>query len=545
ITALVRDANNNFMPNVTVSFHASSGGLAVTQAVTDAGGAATAMLDAAGDPTNRQITVTATTGTATATVPVDVTGTTITMTGPANVVQPGTATYSVSLADSSNGGISGAVITVSSANHNGLSPATITTDSTGHASFQLTAANSGADTLTATGLGIQALQSVGVSNQSFAISSPAANAHINLGVSQPVVITWTSAGVPVANQPVAVSATRGTLSAASVTTNAQGQATVNISSSTSGGSVISATGTGVSAQLVVDFIATTPSAIAVQASPSTVNTGGKSTVTAVVRDAQNNLVEGQTVNFQLTDNTGGTLSTGTTLTNSQGVAETVYTASATTSATNGVVISASVQGTSVTGSASLTVAGKTVFLSLGTGNLINSLNDAQYSVTYAVQAIDGAGNGVDGVAITMTTTSLSYIKGSRVWNGTTWATVASTNSANTPCASEDLNHNGILDPGEDVNLNGKLDPGAVASVTPGSVTTSGGGNAIVKVIYPKDHAYYVSVSLTATATVQGTQTSTSTSFLLPGAAGDFNTQSNAPPGPVSPYGQGNVCANPN
>ncbi|MDP9064326.1 MAG: Ig-like domain-containing protein, partial [Pseudomonadota bacterium] len=42
ITALVRDANNNFMPNVTVSFHASSGGLAVTQAVTDAGGAATA-----------------------------------------------------------------------------------------------------------------------------------------------------------------------------------------------------------------------------------------------------------------------------------------------------------------------------------------------------------------------------------------------------------------------------------------------------------------------------------------------------------------------
>ena len=53
--------------------------------------------------------------------------------------------------------------------------------------------------------------------------------------------------------------------------------------------------------------------------------------------------------------------------NAQGQASTVYTASNTTSAEDGVTISATVQGTPVTGNASLTVGGSTLFLSLGTG----------------------------------------------------------------------------------------------------------------------------------------------------------------------------------
>src|SRR6202035_5838670 len=119
---------------------------------------------------------------------------------------------------------------------------------------------------------------------------------------------------------------------------------VSISSTTSGPAVISATGTNVSAQTNVDFIATHPSAIAVQPNPSVIDVNAQSTITAVVRDAHNNLVEGQSVAFTLSDITGGSLSRASVLTNAQGEAQTIYTASSTTSAANGVGVTASVQG---------------------------------------------------------------------------------------------------------------------------------------------------------------------------------------------------------
>jgi len=85
---------------------------------------------------------------------------------------------------------------------------------------------------------------------------------------------------------------------------------------------------------------------------------------------------------------------------------------------------------------------------------------------------------------------------SRLWNGTFWATVDSVPTG--PCANEDVNHTGIYEASEDVNNNGKLDPGTVATVSPASVTTNSTGSATVQVVYPKDHAYYVTVQLTAT-----------------------------------------------
>ncbi len=59
ITALAKDANNNLVPGVTVKFAASSGGIAVSQPVTDATGAAKAVLSTAGDSSLRTITVSA------------------------------------------------------------------------------------------------------------------------------------------------------------------------------------------------------------------------------------------------------------------------------------------------------------------------------------------------------------------------------------------------------------------------------------------------------------------------------------------------------
>jgi hypothetical protein len=58
ITAMVRDATNNLLAGVPVTFTASSGGIAVTQGTTDATGAAKATLSTAGDSSLRTITVT-------------------------------------------------------------------------------------------------------------------------------------------------------------------------------------------------------------------------------------------------------------------------------------------------------------------------------------------------------------------------------------------------------------------------------------------------------------------------------------------------------
>lgn len=554
IAALVRDTNNNVVSSVPVEFEASSGALAVTTGTTGTDGTATATLSTAGDPTNRDIKVTATAGASTATVDVSVIGTKLSLSGPTSMVISSQATYNVSLTDSGGNGISGQTVTIVSATGNAISPASLTTNSSGQGSFTVTASAAGNDTLTAAAGGLQATQSVAVSSDSFTFTAPTTNQIIALGTSPTTVtLVWTHAGVAQANQPVQFSATRGTLTASSGTTDTNGSVSIGISSNAAGPSVITATGNGVSAQAIVDFIATDPSAISVQASPTNVPTQGQSVITATVRDANNNLVEGQTVDFQLQDSTGGSLSPGSAKTNVQGQATTVYTASTTASATNGVVVTGTVQGTAITGHTTLTVGGQTLFLALGTGNTITPLNSTQYEMPYSVQAIDASGAGVNGVTISFTVSSLGYLKGKREWSttGNQWETVGSTLPTDSDdyslqgvngCLSEDVNGNGILDPNEDYNGNGVLDPGLVVSTDVSSAVTANGGTASVNLIYPKDHALWVAVRLTATATVNGTQASTSQDFWLPILAADITTQTTEPPGQNSPYGQANACS---
>lgn len=565
ITALVQDSSNNVVSGVPVAFTASSGAIQVTTATTGATGAATATLSTGGDTSDRQITVTGVVGATTATVTVSVIGTKLSLSGPSSLVMGAAGTYTATLVDSAGNPIANTSVTVASAKGNTVSASPVTTNSTGEATFTLTATNAGTDTITAAADGIQATQSVAVSSQQFAFSAPAQGAEIDIGATQTVSVTWVDSGTPVASQPVTFATTRGTFtstgtSTATVNTNSSGTATVTVSSTNAGPATISATGSNVSTQLNVDFIATTASSVDVQASPSTVAPQGQSTITATVRDVNNNLVPNQTVDFTLTDLTGGSLSAATAISNAGGQATVVYTAGTTTSATNGVTVTAGVQGTATSGSTQLTVAGETVFLSLGTGNSVVEYNpnnlpvSTQYELPYSVQAVDSSGHGISGVTVDFTVTSLGYLKGERVWNTSSWQTVGST-SASDPddytldgvdgCESEDKNNNGILTPAEDYNGNGKLDPGLVASTDVSSATTGTAGSATVNIIYPKDHAYYVAIELTATATVSGTQSSTSVSFWLPGAAADFNTENTAPPGPTSPYGIANTCLDPN
>ncbi len=580
LTALVRDANNNLISGVPVTFSATSGGITVVYGTTGNGqnntivGAAVATLSAANDPSNRTITVTATAGSATATVPVSVTGTTLSLSGPPNLVLGSQGTYTIALANSGKVGIPNTAVTLTSAAGNTLSAPQVTTGSNGQVTFTLTASKSGADTITATSLGLTATQAVAVSGQNFVFTTPAASASstsVPLGTAQNLVVNWSSGGSPVVGQTVNFAATRGTLSSATAVTDSQGNATVSITSGISGPATITASATAVSATTNLDFIATTPASINLQASPATIATQGQSTITATVRDANNNLVEGKTVDFAtVADITGGSLSIAAVQTNVEGQAQTVYQASGTASATNGVVLQATVQGTTISSTVDLTVGGQTVFLSLGTGNKVGeNASQTQFQYPYLVTAVDAGGNPVPNVVVTLTVHPITYIKGSYKAGTTQWLQVGN-GPGNTPvsCPNEDANFNGVLDPGEDGcsapgvawdgravvapnvcnpdgNDNGKLDPGGTAVASPSTVTTDATGSATFLIEYPEDQALWVGVELIATTTTQGTESTASAQFVLPIVASYLTTLTAQPPGDPSPYGQAASCTNPN
>jgi hypothetical protein len=580
ITATATNSSNVVVPGATVSFSSTSGALTmattttgVTPGITDANGEAAATLGTPGNSTNRNITVTATAGTISSTVVIAVVGTKISLTGPSSLIQGATGTFSVSLTDSGGNGIAGTTVAAASAKGNTLSATSLVTDSTGHVTFAITGSVAGADTISVNALGMGASQALSVSSQNFAFSTPAANTLVPLNTPQALTLVWTNAGAPVTGQAVTFSTTRGLFSGgattATATTDGTGSAVVSLSSTTAGPAIISASGSGVSGQINIIFVATVAASIDLQASPDVIPTGGSSTITAIVRDAQNNLVEGQTVDFQLTDKTGGAISVGTAVTGIQGTAQTVYTATSTASTSNGVMVTATVQGTNIQYSTTLTVGGQTVFLSLGTGAIIGeNAAKTQFILPYVVQALDSAGNAVTNVSVTLTVHSLpptgapalagpdyatlnafaAYRKG--YWfTGTDPNTMAvcatgwcQTITAN--CLNEDVDGTGIYNSSEDLNANGVLDPGDVAAVSPGSVTTDATGSANINVTYPEDHAEWVQVLLTATATVSGTQTSTTSKFWLPILSTYVTTTTTTPPGVVDPYGLSASCANP-
>jgi hypothetical protein len=417
-------------------------------------------------------------------------------------------------------------------------------------------------------LGLQQQTGVQVSSDNFAITAPTNNSKVNLGISQLVTVTWIHNGTPFAGQTVNIAATRGSVVPVSpaslpLITDANGQVQVSISSGSAGPGIVSATGTGVSAQLTLDFVAVTPSQVSLQAGPATVAVGAQSTISATVRDVANNLVEGATVDFLLSaDPTNGSLQSASVVTNALGVAQTVYAAGTTSSGANGVVISATVRGAAIPPSTTypaktfVTVGGQTVFLSLGTGNTIDtSKGAAVYQITYTVFAVDATGAAQANVPIALSVLPVAYGKGfmSGCPGGTNWFANYTTPTndafaynATKMCRNEDSDYTGNINSlvGKDYNTNGRLDPGNIAVVSPGSGSTDSAGRLDVTVTYPRDHSYWVQVALVAKTNVSGTESSATSTFVLQGAITDYACGV-GPPGPVSPYGQAATCANPN
>jgi hypothetical protein len=563
ISAYVRDSNNSFLPGIVVSLTSDTGALTpvVTQTgvaalTTDSNGLVKANLSTLGNKTNRVITVTARVGATTATATVAVTGTTLAVLGPTTFNAGQTGTYTVTLNDSGAHGIPNTAITITPPANGTVSSTALTTNAQGTATFVLTAGASGSGVITAAGLGLTTTANFSIASDSLVFTVPTAAAPPpHLRTLQPVTVVWKINGVPVVGQSVNFATTRGCVNPAGTTcilavgppqvlapstgsavTNATGAATVQVLSDDAGGATVTATTAGSSASLPLQFVATVPASIDVQPGVFTVAANGSTKITAIVRDAQNNLVAGATVAFSLQDITGGTLSAPSAVTDTLGRAQTTYNASSAASATNGVVITASIPTTAISKSVSLTVARQQVFISIGTGNTIAEPNAAQYQVDYIVQVTDANGVGVANAQLSMSLLSVHYKKGYRVVGSSSWTTTITAT-----CNDEDTNHNGVLDPGEDFNNSTRIEAGNVASVSQSTITTDANGFALVSIFYPQEFAYYLDVTLQAQAQVQGTAFAASSTFTLQGSATDFNSITTAPPGPVSRYGQGNSC----
>lgn len=545
VTAIAKDANNILVEAVDVNFSADSGALSDGKVETDASGQAVATLSTGGNKTNRTITITAIAGNLTTTNTVDVTGTALAISGESSLTLADSTTLTIALTDSDGVAIASEVVTITSSNGNTLSSSSVTTDTAGLISVDVTAATSGADTITVTALGATATFALTVSGDQFSITAPTANKEINLTDVETVSVTWLSNGTPKVGETVNFIATRGTLSATTATTNASGVASVTISSTNAGPSVITAYVTsGPSTSVEVEFVATTPSSIALQADKTTIgpNDGSETEkqqakLTAIVRDSNGNLVKNKTIRFTITaDNTGGTLTNATATTDSLGKGTANYVSSAATSAADGVTIRAQVEGTAISTTLKLTVAQKKLFVRVEGSHLLTIFSNVRYEKEFDASITDSAGNAVAGATVTARLLPTRFYKGTRVWNGTAWAA-----NYTATCANEDVDLDGILDTGEDTNSDGFLTPGNFASVV-ASATSDANGFATLAVQYVKNVADWMEVILVVTTEVSGTESQTSKTFTLPVASGDVDAQAETPPGATSPFGSSASCA---
>lgn len=543
IKVIVTDVNNAVVPGARVTFSTSaapnSGTLIVANPVlTNDSGEATAVLTTGGNPQNRTITVFATTssGGLSASTPIDVIGTTLAISGTANAQIDQPSSYTVTLKNAANQAISNRAVTLSVTEGNvisGITPSNGRTNSTGQLTFVVTptATAPALSEITVTALGITETKDVNVSTDQFTISTDSfvnTNGEIEIGATPTITVNWLSSGIPKENEPVTFTATLGTFDGATLTqkvvnTDANGNASVTLESTEAGFSTVRVTGDGVAVGRDVEFVAPTDSAdaIFVGANPAVVGVSQSSVITAKVLDSNNNPVKNVHVSFSRTGTEGGRISPASSTTDSFGQATVTYTAGTQSSATDGVVITATttnVEPVDLTDNIKLTVGSKPVGLSIGTGSTINIIDGTTYGLPFTVIVRDAAGQPAKDPDFTISAVPVSYVKG----------TLGLTTLR---CDNEDADFNDIADDGEDINGNGSLDPGAIATVAPVADYDAETGSQQFQLVYAKEYGRFVRMRVTGVVSVTGSESTTVRNIDLTIAEADEEPLSE-----VSPFG---------
>ncbi len=553
ITALVKNANNSLMEGVTVNFSADSGNLIGGTETTNAEGQAMVTLNTQGDPENRFIEVTAVTGTSTpltSTIRLQVVGTQIVVNAPESVVLNDSAPLTFSILDSDGNPVGDQTITLESqlGDIDNLTPVT---SASGVATVTYTATQSGTDTITATALSTGTSKEITVGQDQFTfVVKPAEGDEIDLGQTETLTVEWLKDGVAYQGGNISVSASRGVISNADVVTGSDGRASFDISSNNAGTGLITVTGEDnlqniVTARATVEFIATTPASIAVDATPDTIGPNGQeATIFAVVRDASGNRVKDVDVEFVLDDVSNGNISQSAVKTDSNGSASVVYTSN-TTSSVDGVTITATVStNQSITDSTSLTVSDRAFDISFGIGNTLEEPNDSTYRAKFSVFVADSSGNPVPNVELSSILKPVKSDEGDTFYKGyTSYNTLVSRWEFFTTasCQSEDADGDGMLDQGEDLNGDGELSPGIVGVLyfEDGVSTTDATGQAVMVYDYPQNFGGWAQMRMGIRTISAGTESTASFTYLLGVSASDI-ANANAKV-PDSPWGISNSC----
>jgi adhesin/invasin len=295
----------------------------------------------------------------------------------------------------------------------------------------------------------------------------------------------------------------------------------------------------------VKFVALVPTQIVVQSDPSTLSPNGTAAIYAVVRDDSGNPVSGSTVIFTAPSG-GGTANPSIAYTDDSGVASTTFKADPNLSGKDSVQLVATVNGTSVTASSLMTVAGQGVNMVISTDNqLIKDTDPPRYRSVWGVFVTDSAGNPIKNQAVTISLRGVSFRKGEfTAPEGAKKWTVAS----EVLCMAEDTNNDGFYQTGElgDYDGDGILEPNGAAAVMPPiasatqgasvSVVTDNSGSAAFWVVYPPNYAYWTRIELKATAAVSGKNNVASRSFDLPFPSSEVLNVDVSPSFQLSPFG---------
>lgn len=543
ISAVVKDENNNVLKDVEVKFAVNNNGTIEPADDNATNSVKTASLTAGlNRPANRTMVVTVTAGEEERTLDVDVTGTLLQIDGPERIVINAPTEFVVTLKDSTGAGLMSQVLSVQSANGsaiNSTSDLGFATDSNGEVKFTVTASASGDDTVTASALGANYAHEISISGDQFMLDSE--NKEIDVNTNEEVSLIWTRDGTPQAEKMIKLTATRGVVPS-SVQTDSAGKASFTLSSSTAGGTVVTAVGvdSGLTTSIVREFVAVTPKYLSAQSEQATLGPEERTTIIALVRDTNDNPVKNQKVTFNLNDAVNGSLSSSIATTDSLGKASVVYTAGNATSAKDGVVIQVRLQdNTAVSDTVSLTVGQRALRIVLGSDETLEE-EGVFYQKSYGVIVTDSAGNPVPDKSVDFTLIPTHYHKGEMVCSSDDEWQVQ---YAEFGCASEDINNNGRLDEGEDVNASTYLEPTHTATINTRAVTDAE-GKATVQVTYPQSEALWSRVRLVAQISDDGTEYYESVEFILPILAGDVSSCDVSAPNAVSSYGVQASCQSP-
>jgi len=568
ITTLVTDESNRVLADQEVVFSATGGVLQNISGITNEAGQATAELSLAGDYRNQNITVTATLDDESSDVVINAAGSKVVVAGPTALVSGDVAELEITLSAGDGSAIPNEALSVRSVAGNTVQPSNPVTDSDGKVKITVTSEN-GSDNIVVAALNSTVAESHDILVAADVLAVLPQNVSYDalpVDTFAPLSVEWTSNGFPVVAQLMRFSVTAGVVRAAGsgtsgsssvdVFTDSNGLANVEIASTSAGPVTVAFADSNDSdpvSQFAVEYVATTPSQIALDATPASIATGNSGTVSAVVTDIHGNPVQDTVVEFSSPDLRGGTLSPVSAITDSDGRAAVTFAAGNLPTETDGIVISGHLIDHPVVAPSqvSLTITERQLNVIIGlSGELEEIDSDTRYSKSGVVQVTDGAGRPVPDATILVTFTPTIYRYGEMITADTTgdgeddsWIQIVTS-----VCEAEDENGNRILDPGEDDNGNGELDPRDPAlvdadednspTVIVNEITTDSGGVGFFTLVYPQSNAWWFDLQITARVEALGTEGVAHFNTGLQVAVSDIDDVNVSPPNINSPYGPG-------